>query len=117
MNQFVAASGTAAQDEFLEQALVYATINGQVAVIKALVQRGAAIDALPSGFDIRLTALHWAVVRDQPAAVAALLAHGADRGVTEPQHQATALGWAIYHKREAIAVLLRRPGVSDLGEG
>lgn len=116
VNQFVAASGTAAHDELLEQALVYATINGEVATIDALVQRGAEIDALPSGFDIRLTPLHWAVVRDQPAAVAALLAHGADQGVTEPQHQATALSWAIYHKRDAIAALLRHHGEPDLRE-
>jgi RNA polymerase sigma factor (sigma-70 family) len=116
VNQFVAASGTTAHDELLEQALVYATINGQVAVIDALVQRGATIDALPSGFDIRLTALHWAVVRDQSAAVAALLTHGADREIMESQHQATALGWAIYHKREAIAALLRSRGASGQGD-
>lgn len=110
VNQFVAASETAGHDELLEQALVYATINGEVAAIDALVQRGASIDALPSGFDVRLTPLHWAVVRNQPAAAAALLARGADPEVTEPQHQATALGWAIYHKREAIATLLRHQG-------
>lgn len=116
VNQFVASSGAAMHDERLEQALVYAAINGEVAGIDALVQRGASIDALTSGFDIRLTALHWAVVRDQPASVAALLAHGADRAVTEPQHQATALGWAIHHKRDVIAALLRRRGEPDLGE-
>ena len=108
VNQFVAPSGDALQEELLEQALVYASINGEVAAIAALVQRGANVDALPSGFDIRLTPLHWAVVRDQPAAAAALLAYDADLTIKDPQYEATPLGWAVYHQREAIADLLRR---------
>jgi|GEM_PF-578070 len=108
VNQPIAPADAAPYSELLEQALVFAAINGQVAAIDALVRRGAAVDRLPSGFDIRLTPLHWAVVRDQLAAAAALLADGADPRIKDPQYQATALGWAEYHGREAIAALLRR---------
>lgn len=96
--------------ELLEQALVYAAINGQVAVIDELVRRGTALNALPSGFDIRLTPLHWAVVRDQVEAVQALLAHGANSTIRDPRHQATALAWARYHKLERVAAVLNTYG-------
>lgn len=110
VNLFVPPTTLVPHAELLEQALVYAAINGQVAAIQDLLGRGAQIDALPSGFDVRLTPLHWAVVREQPAAVEALVAHGADLRVRDPQYHATALGWAVYHRLDAVADLLRRYG-------
>jgi uncharacterized protein len=96
------------QAELLEQALVYAAINGQEQAAAELLRRGANIDALPSGFDVRLTALHWAVGRRQEAMVAFLAERGADLHVRDPQYHATALGWAEYHTLDAIAAVLRR---------
>lgn len=112
VNQFEPSSAPEPRAELLAQALVYAAINAQLPAIEVLLRRGAAIDALPGGFDIRLTPLHWAVARDQPAAVAALLAHGADLSVRDPRHQATALQWAVYHHRQTIVELMRAHGAA-----
>lgn len=107
----VPAAAADPQAELREQALVYAAINGQLAAAEWLLAHGAQIDALPSGFDVRLTPLHWAVMRQQPAMVQRLLALGADPGVRDPQYQATPLGWATYHKLESLAAVLRAAGV------
>ena len=103
----------AAQVELLEQALVYAAINGCVDVVAFLLDRGANINAQPTGFDVRLTPLHWAVVRGQQAVVALLAERQADLTIRDPQYHATALGWAVYHGMDGIAALLRRHGAVE----
>ncbi len=110
INTAIPPESAAPQAELLAQALVYAAINGQVEAAALLLARGAPIDALPSGFDIRMTALHWAVMHRQAAMVTFLAAQGADLAVRDPQYDATPLGWARYHHIDAIAELLSQHG-------
>jgi uncharacterized protein len=61
--------------ELLEQALVYASINGQTAAAGYLIDRGADPNATPSGFTHKLPLLTWA--RHHPDMVDLLIQRGA----------------------------------------
>jgi uncharacterized protein len=64
--------------ELLEQALVYAAINGQIAAAGYLIDRGADPNAIPSGFTHKIPLLAWA--RHHPDMVDFLIQRGAVEG-------------------------------------
>jgi len=97
-------------DERLEQALVYAVLGGSVEAAAYLLDRGANINAQPSGFDGRGTPLHWAASRRSVRVVELLVERGADLSATDPVYGATPLGWAEHFKREEIIELLKSLG-------
>ncbi len=64
-----------AENELIEQAMVYAAINGQTEVIAQLLERGADVTAQPSGYTHRIPLTNWA--RNHPDTVAFLVERGA----------------------------------------
>jgi len=99
-------------DERLEQALVYAVIGGRVEAAAYLLERGANVNAQPSGFDGRATALHYAAGGKVPGMVELLVGRGADLAATDSRFGATPLGWAEHQKRQEMVELLRRLGAT-----
>jgi ankyrin repeat protein len=100
-----------------EQALVFASMCGQVGVVRLLLDRGTRVDALPPGSHWTATALHTAAGQGHPAVVELLLERGADPTIREPRYDATPLGWAEHAGgwadpvgRREVASLLRTRG-------
>lgn len=94
-----------ARADVLGLALCYAVKLGRLDAAERLVELGASVDARPY-HDHRATPLHWAVIGDEPRAVAWLLARGADRGVRDATHRATPAEWARHLGRAALERLL-----------
>lgn len=99
-----------ASNEFMEQALVYAVLGGSVEAAAYLLDRGADINAQPSGFDVRATPLHWATGRKVTMMVQFLVERGADLSAIDPRYGATPLGWAEHFKRQEMVELLKSLG-------
>jgi hypothetical protein len=78
--------------ELLEQALVYAVIGGSVEAAAYLFDRGANINAQPSGFDGQATPLHRAAYGKVAQMVELLVERGADFSALDLRYGATALG-------------------------
>jgi ankyrin repeat protein len=89
-----------------EQALVFASLCGQVEIARLLLDRGTNIDATPPGSHWTATALHAAAGQGQCAVVELLLARGADRSIQDVRFQSTALGWATHLGRNDVVALL-----------
>ena len=110
-NEVILASEGAAS-ELLEQALVYACICTQVEAAAYLLERGANVNAQPSGFPVQASPLHWAAGGGDVGLVELLLARGADLFARDPKYQATPYGWAEHHGAGEICDLLRRHGAA-----
>jgi len=89
-----------------EQALVFASLCGRLAVVRLLLDRGIHIDATPPGSHWTATALHAAAGQGQCAVVELLLARGADPSIKDVRYQSTPLGWATHMGRDDVAALL-----------
>ena len=72
-----------APSELLEQALVYAAITGEVEAAGMLVDRGADVNAEPSGFTHRMPPVTWA--ENHPEQVEHLVRRGARRPEPKPE--------------------------------
>ncbi|MBT5713020.1 ankyrin repeat domain-containing protein, partial [Candidatus Poribacteria bacterium] len=60
-----------------------------------------------------MTALHYACITGNSQVLLILLEHGADVGIREPGHDATALGWALHMGCDRIAAELRDHGATE----
>lgn len=94
-------------EDLLAVALAMAAQHGQVAVIERLLATGLPVDVKPH-YDHRGTALHYAVLGDQPVAITALLRHGADPTLTDATYASTPAGWARHLGRMAALDALPR---------
>jgi len=92
----------------VDNAFVYACIHGHVDAAQLLLEKGAAINAIPGGFDFAGTGLHYAAMNGHRALVELLLARGADRTIKDAKIGADAAGWAAHGGRTEIVELLRR---------
>ena len=79
--------------EAAEQALVFASMCGQVDVVRLLLDRGVRVDACPPGSHRTATALHTAAYQGSQSIVQLLLERGADSAARDARYQATALEW------------------------
>jgi ankyrin repeat protein len=70
-----------------------AAATGRNAVVEACLAAGFPVDT--QGED-GASALHHVAIRGEPDLVRALLAHGADFGIRDAEHDSTPLGWAVY---------------------
>jgi ankyrin repeat protein len=89
-----------------EQALVFASLCGQLDVIRLLLDRGTRVDATPPGSHWTATALHTAAGQGHVDVVELLLARGADASIRDARYQSTALGWAAHQGRDGVVALL-----------
>jgi uncharacterized protein len=78
----------------IDNAFVYACMSNQIDAAGYLLERGAAIDAIPAGFDYAGTGLHYAAHRGHRAMVEFLLEKGADPTVKDSKVSSTPAGWA-----------------------
>jgi ankyrin repeat protein len=92
----------------VDNAFVYACMHGHVAAAELLLEKGAAINAIPGGFDFAGTGLHSAAINGHRAMVEFLLRRGADPGIRDTKVGSTAAGWAAHAGRTDIVELLER---------
>ncbi len=92
----------------IDNAFVYACIHGHIDAAKLLLDKGAALDAIPGGFDFAGTGLHYAAYFGQRAMVEFLLERGADSSIKDLKVNSTAADWAEHAKQHEIVKLLRR---------
>ena len=91
----------------IDNAFVYACMHGHIDAAKLLLDKGAAINVIPGGFDYAGTGLHYAALNGHRAMVEFLLAHGADRSVRDTKVNSTAAGWADHGGHPDLSDLLR----------
>jgi len=90
-----------------EQALVFASMCGQLEVMELLIDRGTNVNAKPPGSHVTATPLHTAAWQGHAEAVGCLLRRGADPTIVEDRYKSTPEGWARHAGRVAVAELLR----------
>lgn len=92
----------------LQLALSLSANAGRSGIVTTLLKAGANPDLYnPPGGHSHCTPLHSAVASDEFGTVVALVEGGADLSVEDVHHRSTALYWAEYLKRAAIADFLR----------
>jgi len=92
-------------------ALALASQHGHADVVRLLLDAGEDPNRYnPDGFHAHSTPLHQAIASDRPVVVQLLLDRGARTDIKDTIFSGTALGWAIYCKRPAIAEELRNRG-------
>ncbi len=91
--------------DVISDAFYAACRNGHTDIAALLLERGADINAkgVFGG-----TGLHWAAINGHQATVEFLLAHGADRHITDTKFASAPEGWAAEGEHAAIRELLRR---------
>ena len=78
-------------------------------MIEDLLGFGAEINALPPGFHVRCTALHYAAMNGRAAVCEFLLQRGASPTIADgSDERRRAAAWASYGKHEDLAVPLAR---------
>ena len=92
----------------VDNAFVYACMHGHVDAANLLLEKGAAINAIPGGFDFAGTGLHYAAMNGHRATVEFLLQRGADVNARDAKIGAIAAGWAAHGGQTEIAELLQR---------
>ncbi len=92
----------------LNNAFVYACLNGHIPAAQLLLQKGAQIDAIPEGFDYNGTGLHYAAYNGHRALVEFLIQHGADVRIKDGKVADTAAGWAQAGNHPEIKDYLER---------
>lgn len=87
----------------VEEALIYASVQGELESARLLVRHGARGDRL--GQYGPATALHEGANRGRPEIVALLMENGADPTVRDRRFNGTALGWAEHGHPEHLATM------------
>jgi ankyrin repeat protein len=83
-------------------------MHGHIDAAELLLERGAAIDVIPGGFDFAGTGLHYAAHNGHRAMVEFLLERGADSSIKDTKVNSDAAGWAEHAGHTEIVELLRR---------
>jgi ankyrin repeat protein len=97
----------------VDNAFVYACMHGHVEAAGLLLEKGAAIDAIPGGFDFAGTGLHYAAHNGHRAMVEFVLERGADPNIKDTKVNSDAAGWAEHAGHTEIAERLRRAEAKD----
>lgn len=101
--------------EVVQDALLFAVVNGHEAVVEHLLDHGADVDhCRPWAVEV-VTPLHGAAWAGWPAMTRLLLARGAETTIRDPRHAATAVGWASHLGRaEVLGVFTEHADRLDL---
>lgn len=98
-------------DERLEQALIYALICNRIDSVTYLLDQGADVNAMPTGFHFHGAPLHWAAYSGQLDMIELLVSHGqADVHIATPEDQATPLQMAENRNLTDTVQLLKKLG-------
>ncbi|HEX7064532.1 MAG TPA: ankyrin repeat domain-containing protein [Bacillales bacterium] len=100
------------EDELLDQALIYAVINDRVKAADYLLDYGADINAMPSGFHFLGTPLHWAAGGGCLSMAEFLILRGANIHAEAPKDKATPLDIAKGRQFDAMIRLLEKLGAT-----
>jgi ankyrin repeat protein len=92
----------------IDNAFVYACMHGHIDAAELLLEKGAAINAIPDGFDFAGTGLHYAALNGHRAMVEFLLRRGADPRIKDTKVYSDAAGWAAHAGRSDVVELLQR---------
>lgn len=93
--------------DVLDQAFLLALKNGRYEAAAFLLDKGAAVNAIPPGNHERCTPLHQAVYKNDPRMVEWLLARGASATIEDPRFKSTATGWAEHFGHDTLAERLQ----------
>lgn len=97
-----------------QRALALAAQHGQTEVVRILLDAGEDPNRYnPKGFHQHSTPLHQAIWSDHLDTVQLLVERGARLDIRDTIYQGTALGWALYGKREKVARYLESKGGRD----
>ena len=93
--------------EILNNALVHAASWGRTDVVRFLLDHGAAMNAIPLGYDYNGTALHYAAFHGESVLVDRLLEWGADPTIPDGKIGQLAESWADHNGHPELAEQLR----------
>ncbi len=100
-------TGEASQQEIVQDAFLFACINGRIDVADYLRTSGVDLNAFrPWGAEM-VTALHGAAWAGRPEVVKLLVIAGADTSLVDPVHRRSPLGWAIHCQRGPVIDILQ----------
>jgi uncharacterized protein len=94
--------------QIVGNALVFAASMGSQGSVERLLDRGAAINMIPAGFDFAGTALHYAALRGRDEMVDFLLSRGADPSIRDAKIGRLAEDWAEHDGYLSLKERLRR---------
>jgi ankyrin repeat protein len=80
--------------------------RGDAVAVEWLLKQGANANALWAHWDSDVTALHLAVMQNHIEIARLLLSAGADPRIHDTKHDADAIGWALFFKRDELVALL-----------
>jgi len=90
-----------------EQALVFASLCGEVKIVAFLLDNGVDINAESPGSHMTATALHTAAVLGQESVTRLLIERKADPTIRDKQHNSTPFEWAEHCNQPKIFEILR----------
>ncbi len=96
------------REQILGNALIYAAAWGRIDGLDFLLDRGASLDLIPSGFDYAGTALHYAALEGRREMVEHLLRRGADPSLLDTKIGNRPEDWAEYGGFSDLSEFLRR---------
>ena len=93
--------------DVLDNALIYAASGGHLEVVEYLLAHGASVAALPPGFHVPGSALHYAAMHGQEKVCDLLIQRGADPGLPDGSGEKRPVAaWAQYGGHEELAARL-----------
>jgi ankyrin repeat protein len=95
------------RQQILGNALVYAAAWGRMEAAAQLIDRGAAVNLIPAGFDYAGTALHYAALEGRREMVDRLLSHGADPSIRDTKIGTLPEDWAEHGEHKDLSEYLR----------
>jgi ankyrin repeat protein len=101
----------------INNAFVYACMHNHIEAARLLLAKGAAINAIPPGFDYSGTGLHYAAVNGHRAMVEFLIQQGAKANIKDTKVGGTPAGWAEYGGHQELKDYLEQTAkAGDSGE-
>ncbi len=97
------------------EAASFAIAKGDVELLPALIKAGLSVD-LPLDVQTGFTALHHAVIYNQPGAAKLLIDHGADLGVRS-KYDSRAIDMAVEEGKSDLDPILAKPAKNDREAG
>jgi ankyrin repeat protein len=92
--------------DIFDNALTYAAMEGHLAAVDFLLERGAMVNSYPRGFHYRGTPLHWTAIRGNLVMAEQLLERGANPQLNDLTRHLTPAQWARAGRHGALAAFL-----------